>query len=133
MPDLSKPDGTLTKTDHNKSEVLNDFFSSVFTIEHTANIPTFDTCSSSLISFIEVTEKQIHDKLATLNLSKSAGPDGMHPIILRELSDVLAAPLKKLFDNTLKEGKIPQSWKRAEVKPIFKKGDKNNPGNYRPV
>ena len=59
--------------------------------------------------------------------------DSMHPRILRELSDVLAAPLKKLFDNTLKEGKIPQSWKRAEVKPIFKKGDKNNPGNYRPV
>ena len=66
-------------------------------------------------------------------MSKSAGYDDMHPIILRKLSDVLAAPLKILFDKTLKEGKIPQSWERAEVKPIFKKGDKNNPGNYRPV
>ena len=108
--------------------MLNDFFSSVFTVEDKANIPTFDTRSSSLISFTEVTEKQIHDKLVTLNVSKSAGADGMHPRILRELSDVLAAPLKKQVDKTLKEGKIPQSWKRAEVKPMFKKVDNNNPG-----
>ena len=31
------------------------------------------------------------------------------------------------------QGKIPEGWKCAEVKPIFKKGDKSKPGNYRPV
>ena len=40
----------------------------------------------------------IHDKLATLNVSKSAGPDGMHPRILKELCDVLAA-LKIIWSN----------------------------------
>ena len=30
-------------------------------------------------------------------------------------------------------GKLPQLWKSAEVRPIFKKGNKNSPGNYRPV
>ena len=34
---------------------------------------------------------------------------------------------------SLSEGKLPSAWKIAEVKPIFKKGDKSNPGNYRPV
>ena len=33
----------------------------------------------------------------------------------------------------MSEGKLPSAWKIAEVKPIFKKGDKSNPGNYRPV
>ena len=33
----------------------------------------------------------------------------------------------------MKEGKIPVSWKIQEVRPIFKKGKKSVPGNYRPV
>ena len=33
----------------------------------------------------------------------------------------------------MKNGSIPSAWKKAEVKPIFKKGDKSSPGNYRPV
>ena len=73
------------------------------------------------------------NKLKQLNASKSAGPDNMHPRLLKELAEVIALPLKLLFDKTLKEGKIPAAWKKAEVKPIFKKGSKNDPGNYRPV
>ena len=38
-----------------------------------------------------------------------------------------------LFDKTLEHGIIPSDWKLAEVRPIFKKGKKDNPGNYRPV
>ena len=45
----------------------------------------------------------------------------------------LAGPFKYLFDRTIREGKIPTEWKKAEVKPIFKKGDRGTPGNYRPV
>ena len=46
-PALSKPDGTLTRTDHEKSEVLNYFFSSVFTIEDTTNFSTFSSSFSA--------------------------------------------------------------------------------------
>ena len=41
--------------------------------------------------------------------------------------------LSFLFNNSLSKGKIPSDWKIAEVRPIFKKGTKSNPGNYRPV
>ena len=52
--------------------------------EDTTNIPIFDAHSStsSLISFIEINEKHIHDKLVTLHVSKPAGLDGMHPKII---------------------------------------------------
>ena len=30
-------------------------------------------------------------------------------------------------------GEVPEDWRIASVVPLFKKGSKNNPGNYRPV
>ena len=53
--------------------------------------------------------------------------------MIKELRNEIALPLKILFDKTMTEGKIPQDWKQAIVKPIFKKGDKHSASNYRPV
>ena len=71
--------------------------------------------------------------LNSLKINKSPGPDDIHPKILRELSRELSAPLKTLFDRTLNDGRLLSSWKEAEVRHIFKKGNKSTPGNYRPV
>ena len=71
------------------------------------------------------------NKLQSLNLSKSPGPDKLHPRILKELHSVLDTPLTMLYQNTLKQGKIPDEWKHATVSAIFKKGDKRKPNNYR--
>ena len=38
-----------------------------------------------------------------------------------------------MFDKSVKDFKLPTKWKDAEVRPIFKKGKKTSPGNYRPV
>ena len=75
----------------------------------------------------------MEDALRSLNVNKSSGPDGLHPRVLKELATVLSYPLKLLFDKTITQGKLPSQWKIAEVRPIFKKGIKTSPGNYRPV
>jgi hypothetical protein len=50
------------------------------------------------------------------------------------LSDAQIAPiLTTLFSLSLKTGKIPDDWRYASVCPAFKKDDKNNPINYRPI
>ena len=36
-------------------------------------------------------------------------------------------------DGCVDAGIVPQAWKHANISPIFKKGSKRNPGNYRPV
>ena len=130
---LIKSDGTLTTNDLEKAEVLNDFFSSVFTTEDVSNIPVFNSKSDVFIDKINVSIKEMEDALRSLNVNKSSGPDGLHPRVLKELATVLSYPLKLLFDKTITQGKLPSQWKIAEVRPIFKKGIKTSPGNYRPV
>jgi len=75
----------------------------------------------------------VRDHLSNLDTHKSMGPDGMHPRLLRELADVVAAPLFIIFERSWRTGEVPEDWRRANVTPIFKKGKKEDPGNYRPV
>ena len=127
VANLSKPGGSLTESDMEKAEVLNTFFSSVFTREDTDNIPSFPSRSDATITTITVTEEDIKKKLDNICPSKACGPDDIHPQLLKELSQELARPLCILFEKSMSEGTIPKCWKCAEVKPIFKKGDKSNP------
>ena len=135
VPNLEKPNGDLTTNDTEKANVLNDFLSSVFTCEDANNIPNFDCGRNDikLINNVSINEDMMLKALNSLDVSKSPGPDEVHPRVLKELATVLACPLTLLFNKSMSEGKLPYLWKQAEVRPIFKKGKKSNPGNYRPV
>ena len=71
--------------------------------------------------------------LGTLKPNKAAGPDKIHPLALKELRDTLAPILQVIFTESLQSGKLPDDWKTANVVPIYKKGSKHLPVNYRPV
>ena len=49
------------------------------------------------------------------------------------MEDVLAEPLAYVYSKLLDEGAVPVVWKTANVCPVFKKGSKGDPGNYRPI
>ena len=71
--------------------------------------------------------------LKKLKPNKAEGPDAVYARILRECEKETSLPLAIIFSRSLKDTKIPLDWKRANVIPIFKKGDKSDVGNYRPV
>ena len=82
---------------------------------------------------IQISVKGIEKLLKSLNPHKAAGPDQFKPIVLQILHAELAPILQVIFQKSLDSGKLPYIWKEANVSPIFKKGDKSDPANYRPI
>ncbi|KAK4817558.1 hypothetical protein QYF61_020007 [Mycteria americana] len=77
--------------------------------------------------------EMVSDLLHHLDIHKSMGPDEIHPRVLKELAEVLTKPLSIIYQQSWLTGEVPVDWRLANVTPIFKKGQKKDPGNYRPV
>jgi hypothetical protein len=132
--DLEQEDGTLTKDDTKKAQLLNNFFASVFTRENTDGMPILTQRHTGVpLAHIEITPGIVEKKLKKLKPTKSAGPDGLHPRVLLETASAISLPLSIVFTKSLAEERLPEIWKTGHITPIHKKGKKTVPGNYRPV
>ena len=80
-----------------------------------------------------MTPKEVLGKLEKLKEDKSPGGDNIYPKLLYELRGVLAEPIAKLYNYSLSTGMIPTDWKEATITALFKKGNRSEPGNYRPL
>ena len=137
MGPLKDKNEKIIVDDQQGAELLNDYFSSVFTKENTENVPQPDqkfkgTENEKLLN-LDITEYDVLNKLAKIKVDKSPGVDGIHPKLLFELRHELAKPIAELFTKSLSQGDVPRDWRDASITALFKKGNRSDPGNYRPV
>ena len=117
------------------AELLNTFFSSVFTSEDLARKPAPETLynSDAPLHDVEITAEKVRKKIDGMRATAAPGPDKLAPRLLKDVADIVAVPLAVIFTKSLQEGSVPEDWRCANVTPIFKKGSKADVGNYRPV
>ncbi|PKU44861.1 rna-directed dna polymerase from mobile element jockey-like [Limosa lapponica baueri] len=126
----------MVTEDTGKVELLNAFFASLFTAQATPQEPwtleeSEEVWTKEDLPLVE--EDQVRDQLRRLDIHKSMGPDRIHPRVLRELAEVIAGPLSIIFEGSWRTGEMPEDWRKANVIPVFKKGKKEDLGNYRLV
>ena len=130
---LKDTDGTLCTDDEGKAKILNNFFATVFTDEDTSSIPALSVSEATCLDDLDLSRVAVKKCLDNLKTTSSPGPDGVHPRILSEAADQVAGPLATLFRKSVDAGILPEDWKKASIVPIFKKDNRSEPGNYRPV
>ena len=85
----------------------------------------FELCNATLETIKKI--------LACLDSSKAPGLDEISSKFLKDGAEVLALPLCNLVNLSIKQSLFPDQCKIAKLKPLFKKGSKSDPKNYRPI
>ena len=136
IPTLADEDGNEALTGSQKADMLNKFFSNCFNClsaplkdwsESDFNLP--DDPPDELLC----NEDTVCELLASLDVSKSSGPDGISAKMLKHTAVSIAPSVTQLFNLSIKNGRVPRGWKLSTVVPIPKSGRSHSPDNYRPI
>ena len=84
-------------------------------------------------SLSPVSRHFILKQLSGLKLDKSMGLDDISPRFLKDGAEFLVEPVSHIINLSLTSEVFPSSFKKARVKPLYKKGSRLDVGNYRPV
>ena len=120
---------------NNNSEIVNLFaehFSTVYK-RSKLNLYPLNVNNEKIIDSINITELDIENVIKTTNLNTAAGPDEIHPVVIKNCSKSFILPLLLLFSKILESCTYPELWKISYITPVFKANDKCDISNYRPI
>src|SRR5437867_11256838 len=135
---INEEDGKedLVEDDKNVAALLNDYFCTVFNKvkkEDELNMLMESRNQDDLLEIINISDEDVKNAISDFKANKSPGIDGITSTYAIKIKDILAKPLRLLFSKSLQTNEIQEDWKKANITPIFKKGDKSLVENYRPV
>lgn len=115
-----------------KAEILNKQFSSVFNPLHSPTVPNINWRHPQMPR-LDFSAAGIRKLLSDLDEHKATGSDNLSAKLLKTVGSEISPALELLFQSTYQQGVLPSDWRHARVTPIFKKEDRANAENYRPV
>ena len=92
-------------------EILNEYFSSVFTVEKSMDVKELGEINSDVLRSVHITEKEVLDVLKRTKVDKSPGPDEVYPRTLWEAREEIAGPLAEIFESSIDTGEVPEDWR----------------------
>ena len=116
-----------------RANVFNACFRKKFSDPYVGPLPEPPILNAPGLSRFEVPQGRVAQLLRELNPHKACGADGLSARIMRECAEEFAVPLEIICRLSVRSGVFPSTWKKANVIPVFKKGSKKLPENYRPV
>ena len=78
-------------------------------------------------------QEEVFKIIQNIDISKAAGIDNLSGKFLKDGAEILAKPLSEICNLSITSRTFPNACKVAKLKPIFKKGKKTDPSNYRPI
>ena len=118
-----------------KARLFNEFFASKCTpITNDSSLPSLLNLNlTSKLSVINFTDDDILKIIRSLNINKAHGHDDISIRMIKICDKAILEPLSIIYKNCIDTGIFPDSWKKSNIVPVHKKGDKQLLENYRPV
>jgi len=88
-------------------------------------------CPNSI--FISPVTEEVVSLAKNLKNKLTAGYDYIPESLLKQCIQIIKGPLTHIYNVSLRSEVFPDEWKAAKVKPLYKKGDRYNIQNYRPI
>ena len=83
--------------------------------------------------FDPTTPSEIKKIIKSLKDTNALGPYEVPVSLVKECVEELCAPLCAIVNSSFIEGIYPDIFKLGKIIPLFKKGDRTDPANYRPI
>jgi len=80
-----------------------------------------------------VTEEEVVSLAKNLKNKLTAGYDDIPKSLVKQCIQLIKGPLTHTYNVSLRSGVFPDEWQAAKVKPWYKKGDRYDIRNYRPI
>ena len=146
-----KVNGKRIRENHVIAETFNKYFLSVAeksnvknkqTNINTSHFPNTTPIQYLLQAFMNpfpniklnsLSTKEVENIIKSLKLKNSYGYDEISTKVLKMSSVYISSPLTHICNKSLSQGIFPDRLKYSQIKPLFKKGDKSNISNYRPI
>ena len=127
--------GNLSNDPQEMVNILQEQYKSVFSdpSDNSKVIPNPTPQASATIEDLSFTPADIEAAIDEIDKNASSTDHDIPAVVLKECKSLLSYPIFLIWKTSFSSGVIPSDLKTQMITPVFKKGDRSDASNYRPI